>query len=101
MYIKRSMNVQLAIGYGLIVLSYGLRAYIAVMEKRGPLYTPLAFSGDIAQSLFILFSVSIGFAGLYLGYIGSGITHVVIMLLIYFVILPLIIGPIIRKRAGI
>lgn len=92
------MNNLLLLGYTLLCLSWGMKLYGAIIEKRGPLYTPLLFAGPVASLVLMMIFITAGFTALVLAYVSAGWWHLLIMLGLYFIVFPLVIGSMSKTK---
>lgn len=89
--------MSLILGYILVLVSWVMRTYGALQEKKDMMDKPMIWDSDAFSIVYMMIFFAIGFVGLYMGW-TYGWLHAVIMLALYFAVLPGVVGVMIRKK---
>lgn len=84
-------------GYIILIISWFLRTYGAVQERRNPLDTPLALQGEAIKTLLMLVWVLLLAGGSYLVFSSAGLIPLAIILALYFFVAPMFLGKLFKK----
>ena len=85
------------IALGFVVLSWVFRAFGAVQQQRGNLKKPLIWHNPLANLILILIWTSLLILGTIKGHNAGGIKATIFLLIIYFVLLPILFGNLVKK----
>ena|SRR3990170_5936045 len=85
------------IALGFICLSWIMRAFGAVQQQRGKLDKPLIWNNPLANLLLILIWVGLLIIGLMKGYSAGGVKVLIYLSIIYFILLPILFGNLVKK----
>lgn len=84
-------------GYILLLVSWAIRTYGAVLEKGSPLDTPLAFQSDTVKNFLVLLWIGLLLYGSYRVFLSNGILYLLLSIFIYFLVLPLVAGFFVKR----
>lgn len=91
------MGINKVIAFGLIILARIIRDFGAVQEKRSPLYKPLIWQSNIMSLTLVIIFLALLIAGLIIGYIAGGFKTLIILVIVFFFVLPTLFGDSIKK----
>ena len=83
--------------YLILTVSWLLRTYGAIQEKRDPINTPMIWQSNTAKTILMVFWVTLLLISLYLIFVNNGVVLLLISLLCYFVIAPTLFGKILKN----
>lgn len=84
-------------GHILIAVSWFLRTYGAIQEQRDVLQKPLIWHSNAMKMVLILLWIALLAIGSFIIYSNDGFLVLVIILLVYFVIAPTFVAPLLKK----
>ncbi|HBQ51089.1 TPA: hypothetical protein DD690_03850 [Candidatus Daviesbacteria bacterium] len=84
-------------GYLLLTMSWLLRTYGAVQEKRSSINTPMIWQSDTIKTVLAVLWIVLLLIGLYLIFINNGVVFLLISLVCYFVIAPTLFGKLLKS----
>lgn len=93
-------EMKLVAPYTLLLLSWLLRAYDLLQERKGVVEKPLIWGSDIAVLFLTLIWLGLLALSLFLGYGVGGFKIVLVLLSLYFVVFPLFLGNLFKKMFG-
>lgn len=76
------------LGFILLIASWILRTYGAIIENRNALNTPLFWSSEINKTLLAITWIVLLMIGLYRVYVSQGLLALAISLIVYFLVAP-------------
>ena len=85
------------IAIGFIGLSWIFRAFGAFQQQRGKLDKPLIWNNPLANLILISIWIGLLIVGLIKGHDADGVKAVIYLLIIYFILLPILFGNLVKK----
>lgn len=86
------MKTQLLLASVLCLVSWLIRTFGAIQAQRDVLHKPLVWQNPLAELLLIILFIILLFASLYLSFTGGGLKDTILILVLYFVALPVFFG---------